>query len=234
MKVEIEKSFPMPASAELAWEFLQNIEAVAACMPGAAITERTNPKQFKGTVSVRFGPATMAFRGEVELTHIDPAARTLRLLGKGIDSTGTSGASMELTARVEDTGAASTLVGHSEVSMSGKAAAFGGRMIGAVADQVLSQFAANFAARVAALAASRPPGAPTSVPADAGAQPPADSAPLPPLSTALVRQPSVASASATSSAVVSAPAAVRELNAVALIWAIVRDWLRSLFGKSPA
>ena len=50
--------------------------------------------------------------------------------------------------------------------MSGKAAAFGGRMMSTVADQVLKQFADNFAARVgamrsagaAAVAARRPRG----------------------------------------------------------------------------
>lgn len=39
--------------------------------------------------------------------------------------------------------------------MSGKAATFGGRMMGTVADQVLQQFAANFAARVRELQAQR-------------------------------------------------------------------------------
>ena len=43
--------------------------------------------------------------------------------------------------------------------MSGKAATFGGRMMGSVADQVLKQFAANFAAQVQALQAQRPPAA---------------------------------------------------------------------------
>ena len=80
-----------------------------------------------------------------------PATRTLRLLGKGTDTTGSSGASMDLTARVDAVdGATGNLVGSSEVSMSGKAATFGGRMMGTVADQVLKQFAANFAAQVAA------------------------------------------------------------------------------------
>jgi carbon monoxide dehydrogenase subunit G len=200
----------MPVGAGIAWELLQNIEAVAGCMPGAAITERTDPKHYQGTVSVRFGPATMSFRGEVELTDIDAGSRTLRLLGNGVDSTGTSGASMDLTARIEEAGATSNLVGRSEVSMSGKAAAFGGRMIGAVADQVLKQFAANFATQVAALAASRPPGA-----ALPGAPPPQGDADR---STA---QP-------------AAPKASGELNGLALMWAIFKDWLRALFGKSPA
>ena len=40
--------------------------------------------------------------------------------------------------------------------MSGKAAAFGGRMMSSVADQVLKQFADNFAAQVQALQAQAP------------------------------------------------------------------------------
>ena len=30
------------------------------------------------------------------------------------------------------------------------------------------------------------------------------------------------------------PKASRELNGLALMWAIFKDWLRTLFGKSPA
>ena len=112
MKVEIEKSYPMPAPAEATWALLQDIEAVAGCMPGAKITERLDAGRYKGTVTVKLGPATMAFRGEVEMKDVDPAAMTLRLLGKGTDSTGSSVATMNLTARVEAAEAGrSTLVG---------------------------------------------------------------------------------------------------------------------------
>ena len=38
MKVQIEKSFPLAASADAAWTLLQDLEAVAECMPGARIT----------------------------------------------------------------------------------------------------------------------------------------------------------------------------------------------------
>lgn len=156
MKVQLEKTFPLPASAEIAWPLLQDIEAVAGCMPGAKITERIDVTHYKGTVTVKLGPATMSFRGEVEVMAVEPSSKTLRLLGKGTDNTGTSGASMDLTARIDAAGSgACNLVGTSEVSMSGKAATFGGRMMGTVADQVLQQFAANFAARVRELQAQR-------------------------------------------------------------------------------
>ncbi|HEU5134736.1 MAG TPA: SRPBCC family protein [Steroidobacteraceae bacterium] len=154
MKVELEKSFPVPAPADATWRFLQNIEDVAACMPGATITERLPNGALKGTVTVRIGPATMSFRGEVEARDTDAAGQklapqTLRLIGKGTDNTGTSGASLDLTARVSAVDSASSILnGKSEITMSGKAAAFGGRMMNSVADQVLKQFADNLAARI--------------------------------------------------------------------------------------
>ena len=90
------------------------------------------------------------------MSEVNAAARSLRLLGTGTDSTGGSGASMNLTARIEPAAAGlCTLVGVSELSISGKAAAFGGRMMSTVGDQILQQFADNFAAQVGALQASR-------------------------------------------------------------------------------
>jgi carbon monoxide dehydrogenase subunit G len=201
MKVQLDKTFPLPGSPAIAWEFLQNVEAVAGCMPGAKLTERIDDNHHKGTVTVKMGPATMSFRGEVEVQDIDPATRSLRLLGKGTDSTGNSGVSMNLLARIDDAdGGLSELVGSSEVSVSGKAAAFGGRMMDSVADKILVQFADNFAAQVTALQAQRdsPAGESADVPAAAPA----------------------------------APAA--ELNALALGWAVFKDWLRGLFTKKNA
>ena len=192
MKVQIDKVYAMPASADLSWQFLQDIAAVAACMPGATITERLDDTHYKGTVTVKVGPATMSFRGDIEVRALDAATRTLRLIGKGSDTTGTSGASIDLTARVEAAeGGASNLVGKSEATVSGKAAAFGGRMMTSVADQVLKQFAANFAAQIESLEA-----------AQAGTTP---LAPPPP----------------------------RELNGLALFWAILKDWLSGFFSKKP-
>jgi hypothetical protein len=146
----------------------------------------------------------MSFRGEVEMKDVDPAARTLRLLGKGTDSTGSSGASMNLTARIEAVeGGLCTLAGASEVSMSGKAAAFGGRMMNTVADQILKQFADNFAVQVGALQAQR------AAPAAAGTDAPA-------------------------AAVSPPPPAAGELNVLALAWTIFKNWLRGLFSKKTA
>ncbi len=199
MKVQLDKTFPMPSSPAIAWQFLQDVEAVAGCMPGAKLTEQVSENSHKGTVTVKLGPATMSFRGEVAVQDIDATTQSLRLIGKGTDSSGNPGVSMNLLARIEAVdGGLSQLVGSSEVSVSGKAAAFGGRMMDSVADKILQQFADNFGAEVAAL---QNPG---SGAADAG-----DGEPSP------------------------APRAT-ELNALALGWAVFKDWLRGLFTKKKA
>ena len=163
----------MPAPAERAWRLLQDIERVAACMPGARITERIDERHYKGTVAVRFGPANLSFRGEVEVGAIEPESRTLRLLGKGTDSSGGSAASLDLTARIETVDASScNLTGRSEVSLSGRVAAFGARMADAVAEQVLRQFAANFSAALQAQATPAEP-APAAAGQQVSAPPPA-------------------------------------------------------------
>jgi carbon monoxide dehydrogenase subunit G len=230
MKVQLEKSFPMPASADVAWTLLQDIERVAACMPGAKITERIDAQNYKGTVAVKFGPASMSFRGDVEVRLVEPATKTLRLIGKGTDTTGSSGASMDLTARIDAVdGANCTLVGNSEVSMSGKAATFGGRMMGSVADQVLKQFAANFATQSQALQAQAPLPALVVVGGQA-AQTTAASG-----SEGALSPPAENPAAAAAAVRAAAPAPMdTQLNGLSLAWAVFKDWLRSLFAAKKA
>jgi carbon monoxide dehydrogenase subunit G len=201
VKVQLEKTFPMPASADTAWVLLQDIEGVAACMPGAKVTERIDDTHYKGTVALKLGPANMSFRGDIEVRRLDAAARTLQLVAKGTDSAGGSGATMDLTARVDAVdGTSCKLIGTSDVSVSGKAATFGQRFMAPVTDQVLGQFAANFAARVQAMQA-------------AAATPTAGSA----------------------SGAAPAPAAeVQPLNGLALLWAVLKGWLGTLFGGRKA
>jgi uncharacterized protein len=204
LKVSLERVFPIPAPAVRAWELLRDIERVAACMPGARITERVDERHYKGTVAVRFGPANLSFRGEVELSAIEPAKRTLRLLGKGSDASGGSSASLDLTARIDSVDAGScNLVGRSEVSLGGRVATFGARMADAVAEQVLRRFAANFAAALQA------PAAPAIGAAAAGGH--------------------EAGAAAVAAATPQAP-----LNGFALLLAIVRGWLWALLGRGHA
>ena len=224
MKVVIEKVFPIASSVDATWQCLQDIEAVAGCMPGARITERIDAEHYKGTVTVRIGPAAMSFKGSVDVQSLDAAQHTLHLTGKGADSTGTSGASMDLVASVQAADSGCQLTGRSEVAMNGKAAAFGGRMMQTVADQILGQFAGNFAALVVARSGQAADASPAEAAGDAQA---ADAPGIASSGTAQSQAPTPAAEPA------AAPHAA-ELNGLALLWAVLRDWLRGLFSRKTA
>jgi len=228
VKVELAKTFPLPGAADDAWKLLQNVEAVTSCMPGAKITQRIDATHYRGTVTVRVGPATLSFRGDIEVQEIDAATRTLRLVASGSDTAGSAG-SMDLTARIDAAeDGRSALNGQSVVSLSGKAAAFGGRMVNSVADQILGQFAGNFAARLPsapsagaeATSAALPGSSPPATPASGGAGPP------PATAVSDNQTPAVAAS--------APPPPAAELNGLALLWAVIRDWLRGLLAGRRA
>ncbi|MDH5424161.1 MAG: SRPBCC family protein [Gammaproteobacteria bacterium] len=152
MKVDIDKVFPIDGPSSNAWTFLQDIPGVAGCMPGAEITEKVDDSNYVGKVKVKVGPATMAFNGKIELQNIDAEKREMTMQGKGQDTKGSSSATMDLTASVRETANGKCeVVGVATITVTGKMASLGGRMMNSVADQILNQFGANFVNNVLAM-----------------------------------------------------------------------------------
>jgi carbon monoxide dehydrogenase subunit G len=157
MKIELDKSLALPVSQEAGWSLVGNIEGIVACLPGAKITERIDDSHFKGTVLVKLGPATVSFKGDIEILERNDETHTMHLVGRGNDATGSSAASLNLVATVVSTGVGSCeLTGRSEVSVSGKVAAFGSRLMSTVTDQLLKIFFANILAQAKEIQAVEP------------------------------------------------------------------------------
>ncbi len=150
MQVKLEKTHAIAAPSAAAWQVMQDINALAECMPGASIGERADDGSYKGNVSVKVGPVQSVFKGTIRVIEQDDAERRISLSAKGKDRTGTSNAAMELTASVVDTADGCELIGNSEIKVLGKMANFGARMINGVADQLIAQFLENFSNRVLA------------------------------------------------------------------------------------
>lgn len=157
MEVVLDKQYPVAAGIDASWAVLSNLHELATCMPGAQITEDIDATHYKGSVRVKVGPAVAAFAGTIEVLTLDPVTRTLKMMGKGADKSGSS-ASMELTATlVAAENGHSTLQGHAEVIVNGKFAQFGGRMINSVSDMILLQFAEVFSQKAQALQGAAAP-----------------------------------------------------------------------------
>jgi len=147
MEIKKEKNIPVAVSADTAWRFMENLDAVAACFPGAAITQKIDDNKFNGTVTVKIGPVTSTFNGILEIRERNAATRTLIAVGSGGDRA--SRATVELHAAVTETGPGTAAVtGKTSVNVTGKLVSLAGRMIGTVADKLIDEFAKNFADHV--------------------------------------------------------------------------------------
>jgi carbon monoxide dehydrogenase subunit G len=215
MEVKLDKRYPLDVDPARAWAILQDLKAVAGCMPGAELSEQLSETSYKGGVKVKVGPAVAQFGGTVDVLEKSEADRKMVLRGKGADKGGSS-ASMDLTAIIEAdpaNPAHSVLHGDAAVIVNGKFAQFGGRMMVQVSEMILVQFVENF--RQAALALPAP--ASVAMAADAEA--------------AFGAADAGAAAPAPSAAPAAAPKVAGEINGLAIVWALIKNWWLGLFGK---
>lgn len=149
MAIQIEKSFQIKAPIEKVWSVLSDPRKVASCVPGAKITEQVDEKTYKGAITVKVGPSTTDYRGELEILRNDTESHELEIFGKGQDVRGRGSASMKMTGKLrsmEDGGTEVTSV--SEVNVVGILAQMGSRVITEVSNIMFAQFIKNFQAQL--------------------------------------------------------------------------------------
>jgi len=153
MEVKIDKRFDIPVSIDQAWALLQDVRATATCMPGAEITEQLDNTHFNGKVHSRIGPAVMTFAGQIEVLELDGHSHTLVMLGKGGDTSG-SFATMNLRAKLHpgESSQASILDGSATITVSGRLAQFGSRLLLPVSEAMLKTFISNFSSKASSFA----------------------------------------------------------------------------------
>jgi carbon monoxide dehydrogenase subunit G len=149
MAIRIEKSFEVQQPAELVWNLLSDPRRVAACVPGAKITEQVDASRYKGTISVKVGPSVTEYNGEVEILRSDPQNYEIEILGKGLDVRGRGSASMKMSGKLKALDAGRTEVTSiSELNVVGILAQMGARVITEVSNIMFGQFVKNLESRL--------------------------------------------------------------------------------------
>jgi len=145
----IKNEFEVAAPVEKVWQFFGNIPQVAACLPGAELTEDLGDDRYKGKVAVRMGPVRLQFAGTADITERDEAAKRVVVHASGADEKGRGQASMVVTATLARTGRGTTSVGVTQdLQLSGAAAQYGRGMITDVSAVLMRDFAANMQGRI--------------------------------------------------------------------------------------
>jgi len=145
MNTLIKKDFEIAQPIDVVWESLANPEEIVGCVPGASITEKIDDRNYKGQVITKFGPIKAAYAGDIEIVELDKANYKMVLKGRGLDSKGKGSADMIMNGILKEEGGKTQVNFSMDITIVGKLAQFGSRLINDVSDQLLNQFVKNFA-----------------------------------------------------------------------------------------
>ncbi|HEY1516413.1 MAG TPA: SRPBCC family protein [Solirubrobacteraceae bacterium] len=150
--MKLEQSFEVAAPLEQVWQTLIDVEHVAPCLPGAAVTGRNDDGSYNGTFTVKIGPTTASYSGKLEMENIDEASHTATMQAQGTDKRGQGGAKATILSRLapaDDHGTRVEVV--TDYHITGRLARFGrGGMIEDISERLLREFAKRLQSSLAA------------------------------------------------------------------------------------
>ena len=153
----ITQSFDVDQPVDQVWKFLENIPLVAACIPGADLTNQVSESEFQGDVTISAGPVKLEFTGVVKVMSRDDARKVLTLDAGGADKKGRGNANAILTIGLQPLGGATRVNISMDLTISGAAAQYGRGLVADVTGVLVQQTAASMKARVTAMAEGRDP-----------------------------------------------------------------------------
>jgi uncharacterized protein len=208
--VKLQQSFEVRAPVERVWETLIDIERVAPCLPGAEITEAGDDGSYRGSFSVRLGPTTAAYRGELSLEEVDEAAHRVVMRASGQDKRGQGSAKATIVSTMEGEGELTRVDVDTDFTITGRLARFGrGGMIQDISNRLLKEFADCLQRRIEAPPAAEPN----------------------PLDTVLAATPEGAAAAPPAAGGATAPTTAKPIGGFSLFFRALFDRLRRLFRR---
>jgi carbon monoxide dehydrogenase subunit G len=146
----IKQDFEVAEPVAKVWEFFGDIPRVAACLPGATLTQDLGDDKYGGQVAVRMGPVKLQFAGTAQIIDRDEAAKRLVLHATGAEQRGRGQAAMDVTATLTQAGRGTKVAVTQDLQLSGAAAQYGRGMISDVTAVLMRDFSANLASQIAA------------------------------------------------------------------------------------
>jgi len=123
--MEIESSFHVEAPPDRVYAFLLDVNGVAACMPGAELSEVVDPNTFRGRVKIKVGPIVTSYSGVARIVSRDEPNRTAVLQAEGREAQGAGSVRATAAMTVQAEGTGSHVVLSTSLNVAGRVAQFG-------------------------------------------------------------------------------------------------------------
>jgi len=147
----IKNAFEVAQPVDKVWRFFDNIPQVAACLPGAELTDDLGDNKYLGKVAIRMGPVKLQFAGTAVIKEKDDEAKRIVVDASGADEKGRGQAAMVVTANLVPASGGTRVEVAQDLQLAGAAAQYGRGMITDVSAVLMRDFAANMQTRIDAL-----------------------------------------------------------------------------------
>ena len=146
----LEGKFALKGDIQKTWDTLIQPETLAACIPGCEKMEKVDDKTFNSVVVAKVGFISVKFQFTTTLTEVDPPTH-LKAVGKGEDLRKQGSFSQETVVDIKEIpGGELEVTYKSNVSITGKLATFGDRIMRAKAKELERQFTKSLQEKLSA------------------------------------------------------------------------------------
>jgi carbon monoxide dehydrogenase subunit G len=146
--MKIEGKFTMKAPVQKVWDFLLAPGTLAACIPGAEKMEPVDDKTWEGIVKQKVGPISVKLNFTQTLTEVDPPHH-VKAVGRGSAVGGAGTFSQETVVDMKELAGGEVEISYSSnVSLVGRLATFGERIMRAKVNKVGEDFIHNLQSKL--------------------------------------------------------------------------------------
>ena len=147
----ISQAIDVDQQIDAVWKFFDDVPQVAACIPGADLTNKIADDHFAGDVIISAGPVKLEFAGVAKVTSRDNAKKVITIDASGTDRKGRGEAQAMLTASLVPIATGTRVNIALELTISGAAAQFGRGLVADVTAVLVNQTAGSMQARMKAI-----------------------------------------------------------------------------------
>ena len=139
----IEGQFTLQAPIQKVWDSLLDPQTLGSCVPGTEKMEAIDAETYESVVKQRVGPIKVTLKFTTKLTDVRPP-NYIKAEGRGADITKLGNFSTEMEVKLNETSPNTVEVSYSaNISMVGRLATFGERIMRAKAKEVGDKFTEN-------------------------------------------------------------------------------------------
>ena len=133
--MQINGEVQLEASPEEAWALLNDPKALEQCIPGCESLQRLSDTEFTAAIRAKIGPVKTLFQVKIQLQDLNPP-QSYTIIGQGKGGVAGFG-SAKVKVRLRADGDGTMLSYHAELSVGGKLARIGSRLIISAAHQII-------------------------------------------------------------------------------------------------